>query len=109
MNDFLFHLDDTLDKIFKFDDSFISGDIKLLNSNNLKYEFSYNFNEILYPEDDKYLEIFEFPILDKESNFLKPLDNQKRIVIKIKFLKLKIIHILRSLKNISHFFIFPFS
>ncbi len=86
MDDLIFHLDDSLDKIFNFNNSFISSDIKLLNLKTLKFELYYNFNEILYRKNDNYMDFFEYPISNKESNFLKNLKKEERIVILLLFI-----------------------
>jgi len=80
MDEFILHIDDTLLKIFNFDDSFISSDIQILNINNLKFELNYNFNELLYPKNNTYMELYQYPIISKDSNFLQLLDHTKRIV-----------------------------
>lgn len=85
IDEFLYHVDDCLEKIFNFNNSFLSNDIELLNKNNLKFQLLYNYNGLISLSTDFYSQNFEIPIMNSKSNYFRT-QKKSEILVNIKCL-----------------------
>ena len=65
--DLLNQMNFTLSNVFKFEKSFFSSDITLINKNDLRYDLVYKFDDIIDKSSKGITEITEFPIANENQ------------------------------------------